>query len=312
MMTITELWKARLLLLGAAALYGTNFSLVKLLGENIPVGINSALRFGLASLVTFPWLVSGLFQFRIPPGSNISITNEKEEGSNSPQHAAAWKSLWLGLEVGLWNSIGYVSQAVGLETSPACESAFICSLAVVVVPLLDSLSGKTLANKQWIGAILAVIGVAFLELGDLDDSSPSSSSSTFMTSGSTGLLLSLIQPLSFGIGFWRMERAMSQFPDETRRMTAAQLVAVFIASIGYGYCVIGGGDVMITLQRFPWSEWRASPEIVFGVFWTGVVTTALTIYMENVAMKTLSAAETTLIFSTEPLWGTAFAALCMG
>ena len=42
-----------------------------------------------------------------------------------------------------------------------------------------------------------------------------------------------------------------------------------------------------------------------------MITTALTIYMENLAMKTLSAAETTLIFSTEPLWGTAFAAVFM-
>ena len=34
--------------------------------------------------------------------------------------------------------------------------------------------------------------------------------------------------------------------------------------------------------------------------------------METLALETLSAAETTLIFSTEPLWGTAFAAVVMG
>jgi drug/metabolite transporter (DMT)-like permease len=45
------------------------------------------------------------------------------------------------------------------------------------------------------------------------------------------------------------------------------------------------------------------------LFWTGVVTTAFTIWMETLALKTLSAAETTLIFSTEPLFGTAFAAI---
>jgi hypothetical protein len=45
-----------------------------------------------------------------------------------------------------------------------------------------------------------------------------------------------------------------------------------------------------------------------GLVWTGLVTTALTVYMETVALQTLSAAETTLIFSTEPLWGSLTAA----
>jgi drug/metabolite transporter (DMT)-like permease len=34
--------------------------------------------------------------------------------------------------------------------------------------------------------------------------------------------------------------------------------------------------------------------------------------METLALKTLSAADTTLIFSTEPLWGAAFASVVMG
>ena len=56
----------------------------------------------------------------------------------------------------------------------------------------------------------------------------------------------------------------------------------------------------------------SNPTILLELFWTGVITTALTVYMETCALKTLSAAETTLIFSTEPLWGTAFAAAVMG
>ena len=42
-------------------------------------------------------------------------------------------------------------------------------------------------------------------------------------------------------------------------------------------------------------------------FSSGIVTTALTAYGENFAMKFLSASESTVIYSTEPLWGTAFA-----
>jgi drug/metabolite transporter (DMT)-like permease len=272
---LSDLWKARYLLIAAAALYGTNFSLVKVLGDTMPVGVSSTLRFGLAAVVTLPWLVGDL----------------RKEG--------AMTAAWLGFEVGLWNSIGYVAQAVGLETTPAAESAFICSLAVVVVPMLDFAVGKRLLSRQWIGAILAVVGVAFLELlgGDL--------SSQAIT---TGDMLSLVQPFAFGMGFWKMEQAMREHPGEASRMTAAQLMAVFFASTAYGLWAID----LPTLQSFPWAEWFTSGPVLFSLFWTGLITTALTIYMETLALETLSAAEATLIFSTEPLWGTAFAAGVMG
>jgi drug/metabolite transporter (DMT)-like permease len=272
-MGLSDVAKARLLLCAAAALYGTNFSVVKILGDTMPVGVSSTLRFGLAALAAFPWLVMN-----------------PKQGSLT--------AAWLGFEVGMWNSIGYIAQAIGLETTPASESAFICSLAVVTVPLLDFATGKKLFPRQWIGAIMAVVGVAVLELGG----------GVSLDNLSTGDLLSLLQPLAFGMGFWRMERAMSKYPDEASRSTAAQLLAVFCTSTIYALVTLDGGSV----ASYPWAEWLSSPSLLFSLFWTGCITTALTIYMETLALKSLSAAETTLIFSTEPLWGTAFAATVMG
>ncbi|CAN0488761.1 unnamed protein product, partial [Ectocarpus sp. 12 AP-2014] len=43
-----------------------------------------------------------------------------------------------------------------------------------------------------------------------------------------------------------------------------------------------------------------------------LVTTSLTVFGETVAMKKVSAAESTIILSTEPIWGTAFAAALLG
>jgi len=286
-----KVWKARSLLIGAAALYGTNFSLVKLLGDTMPEGISLTIRFALAALVTLPWLFEGEIFDTISGEINRDVL----------------MATWLGFEVGLWNSIGYVAQAVGLETTQAGKSAFICSLAVVVVPLLDFITGsKRIETRQWIGAILAVVGVAFLELaGGGGAVGAVQSSSTDMLS--TGDMLSLVQPFAFGIGFWKIEKALHQYPTEARRLTAAQLLAVFCASLCYGWSAIDTS----ALNSYPWSEWMTSPTILFSLFWTGVITTALTIYMENKAMETLSAAEATVIFATEPLWGTAFAAVVM-
>mmetsp|Transcript_15786 Transcript_15786/g.32624 ORF Transcript_15786/g.32624 Transcript_15786/m.32624 type:complete len:576 (-) Transcript_15786:157-1884(-) len=308
------IWRARWLLVAAAALYGTNFSVVKLLGDEMPVGISTSLRFGLAALATLPWLIQGF----VPSFGN----SEKVEQIVQDRRIMA--TLY-GLEVGLWNSIGYVAQAVGLETTLASESAFLCSMAVVIVPLLDWIAGKKLQSRQWVGALMALVGVAFLELGDVGALMEGKGSGI-----NTGELLSLVQPFTFGLGFWRMEQAMRRFPQEAPRMTAAQLMAIFISSVAYGLWTMGvfepffvSSSIETALagfqsslvgipDSFPWREWSTNPSILFSLFWTGCITTALTIYMETLALESLSAAETTLIFSTEPLWGTAFAVALMG
>jgi drug/metabolite transporter (DMT)-like permease len=345
--------RSRWLLIVAAALYGTNFSVVKILGDDmsIPVGISTSLRFGLAAFATLPWLLDGVVtlptftskpttgtgteeQTTMPTtmNSNYNDSDNSVSGKNTID-SRLMATLW-GLEVGMWNSFGYVAQAVGLETTLASKSAFLCSMAVVIVPLLDWIAGKKLLSRQWIGAMMALVGVGFLELGGGGSgSSGGGGEIVAATTTATGVLssltsditkgdiLSMVQPFTFGLGFWRMEQAMKQYPKEAPRMTAAQLTAVFLSSVVYGLWsldVFDGGVTGIVSSladigsSYPWHEWFTDPSVIFALFWTGCVTTALTIYMETLALEYLSAAETTLIFSTEPLWGTAFAVALMG
>jgi drug/metabolite transporter (DMT)-like permease len=277
--------KARALILLAATLYGSNFPLVKMMGENTPlsVGMTSTLRFGLAAIATSPWLLNNINQIR-------------KEWSTAPEAAA----MVAGFEVGLWNCVAYIAQAVGLETTLASKSAFFCSMAVVVVPLLDFFfKGQKIQTNQIAGLVLAIVGVGALELGDMD-----------LASGSLlshGDLVSLIQPLAFGMAFWRMEAAMHKYPNQAMRATAAQLSAVFLGSAVFAtFFEEGGLDVPLVQSIL------TDPVTLAPLLWTGLVTTALTIYMESVAMKTLSAAETTLLLSTEPVSGSLFAAALMG
>jgi hypothetical protein len=100
------------------------------------------------------------------------------------------------------------------------------------------------------------------------------------------------------MGFWRMEKAMQKFPDYANRSTAAQLSAVFMGSALYAVVTEGAANFDVHQLQL----WLSDPMILASLFWTGCITTALTVYMETIALKTLSAAETTLIFSTEP-WG---------
>ena len=282
---LSDVWKARLLLILAAALYGTNFTCVKMLDETVPVGISTTLRFALASIATLPWLVG-----RSDNQSEHDATVVKDTMPTSLAAAIA------GLEVGAWNSIAYISQAVGLESSDASKSAFICSLSVVVVPFLDSLAGKKLLPREIIGAAVAVAGVGVLELGG-----------SAMISMSSGDMITMLQPIFFGIAFWRMEKAMERFPQEAKRMTASQILAVFLTSAVYGQAVSADHASMSQIVK-----WVSDPSILGALFWTGCVTTAFTLFLETVALATLSASETTMIFSTEPLFGMGFAALVAG
>jgi len=285
-----EIFFARCLILIAAALYGTNFTFVKLLGEHVPIGASSAIRFGMAAFVTLPWLIA-------PPVGDTKDNNKDGKGKASSTASV----IRAGMEVGLLNSVGYLAQAEGLQTTDASKSAFICSLAVVFVPILDKLSGKSVPLQKAIGALIAVAGVGVLELQG------QSSLSDF--SLSHGDLLSLVQPVVFGAGFWKMEQAMHKHPTEAKRLTAGQLLAVAISSVLY--CSAGlDGVAPPNLNEI--MSYVTDPSILASLFWTGIITTALTIYMETIALKTLSAAETTLIFSTEPLWGAAFASFFVG
>mmetsp|Transcript_11873 Transcript_11873/g.22850 ORF Transcript_11873/g.22850 Transcript_11873/m.22850 type:complete len:484 (+) Transcript_11873:365-1816(+) len=277
---------ARLLLIGAAALYGTNFSVVKMLGQtDMSIALSATLRFGLAALITSPWLFG-----------KTENPNTNEVHGEAMDHRLG--VTLRGMEVGFWNSAGYIAQAVGLGTTLASKSAFLCSLAVVTVPLLDFATGKRLETRQITGIVLALLGVAVLELGGL------SASDLALTSGD---LASMVQPLAFGVAFWRMEQVMHKYPEEAKRATAAQLLAVFLGSAAYGFVTDPGFFDMTKIIEFV-----SEPTVLLSLFWTGCITTALTIYMESTALKSLSAAETTLILSTEPLWGTAFAAAVLG
>lgn len=124
--------------------------------------------------------------------------------------------------------------------------------------------------------------------------------------------MSMVQPLMFGLGFWRMEAAMEKYPTEAGRLAAAQLLMVFLMSLSYLVCLsspmMGDGACNVLPTASELMTWLQDPHILGMLFWTGIVTTAFTIFMETLALKTLSAAETTVIFSTEPLFGAAFAA----
>jgi drug/metabolite transporter (DMT)-like permease len=180
------------------------------------------------------------------------------------------------------------------------QVSFYSALAVIVVPLLDSfISGKQLEKETVVSVAIATAGVALLQLGP-----PVGGATMSITMGD---LFCLGQTLFFGIGYWRLEKVSKKFPTQASRNTVGQLVALAGGSIAY--CLLAGGGVPSLSEL---QEWLVNPFIIKALLWTGLVSTALALYLETVAMEFVSASELTILMTSVSLWGSAFAFIAMG
>ncbi|GAB4840414.1 hypothetical protein Ancab_021182 [Ancistrocladus abbreviatus] len=207
-----------------------------------------------------------------------------------------------GVELGVWVSLGYLMQALGLLTSDAGRSSFISMLTVIVVPLLEGMLGVKVPALTWFGALMSVIGVAMLE-----------------SSGSppcVGDLLTFLSAVFFGVHMLRTERIARITNKEN-----------YLPLLGYEVCVIAvlsimwyfiGGWCAGTQGWDPHSwSWKLLWESLVSVPWipaiyTGFFSTGLCLWVEMAAMRDISATETAIIYGLEPVWGAGFAWFFLG
>jgi EamA-like transporter family len=155
---LAYLWPRGLALL-VAILWSSNFAAVKLIGQTMPPADGALARFAVAAAAFAPALFLG---------------PKKAGGVAGAREAAVPAGLgFQGLICGLWVSLGYLTQAIALQTTDAGKGAFICSLAVVFVPLVTSLvpslqSEQKTSKPSWGAAALAALGVGFMELTGVD------------------------------------------------------------------------------------------------------------------------------------------------
>lgn len=311
-----SLWASRGILLLVAAIWGTNFASVKYLETlcfhppcNHPASEFAFARFGLAAVISLPLL------FR--------------------QRADV---VWAGMECGLWITLGYVSQALALaDNISSGKCAFICSLTVVVVPVMSALIyGKPVKPLNIVAAAIALTGVGVLEgLVDVstliapavaaDGSAVVQAATTVASSSSTietaqvaaasgpiqalanalgvhrGDILALGQPIGFGYTFCRIEHYQEVYKDVPNRVltiAAAQCFAVGLTSLIW---------VLMDYQwQLPNMEYLLEPHRMATIAWTGVVTTVGAIFLEGIALQRATATDAAISFASEPVWASLF------
>ncbi|KAL0424630.1 UNVERIFIED_CONTAM: hypothetical protein Sradi_0997800 [Sesamum radiatum] len=208
-----------------------------------------------------------------------------------------------GIELGVWVSLGYILQALGLLTSDAGRASFITMFTVIVVPLIDGMLGSAIPARTWFGTLMSIVGVAMLE-----------------SSGSPpciGDLLNFLSAVSFGIHMLRTEHISRSTNREN-----------FLALLGYEVCVVAvlsavwysveglfSGGIQVS-NPFSWT-WSTVSDCISKFPWipalyTGIFSTGLCLSVEMAAMRDVSATETAIIYGLEPVWGAGFAWFLLG
>jgi drug/metabolite transporter (DMT)-like permease len=74
-----------------------------------------------------------------------------------------WRTVWAGVQIGLFMLGGYVFQTAGLKFTSPSRAAFITGSSVVLVPLILAAFGRRRINLWiWTGAAVALVGLYFL------------------------------------------------------------------------------------------------------------------------------------------------------
>lgn len=279
--------QALVLLVAISAVYGTNYTAIKIMDDShLDPYFSTLLRFAIATVVFTPVMLKAVKNGR----SDVIIG---------------------GMEVGLLNGFGYLFQALSLQQpeSVASSVAFISSLSCITVPLVEwavpavrGESKQALKAEKIYPALLALGGVACLELSDGSSLSDST-------------LAAFAQPLFFGIAFYRLERVIKRCssPAHFSAFTGGNQLSVLLVALIWFLVEVVSVDngkplEFLSSQLIPLQD----SHVLFSLLWCGFVTTAGAALLESLAVKKLAASEVAIVYTTEPLWGTLSAAFILG
>ncbi|KAG7347517.1 EamA-like transporter family protein [Nitzschia inconspicua] len=296
-------WRAVIVVL--CALWASNFAAAKLVMAE--PGVDSSLyalsRFGIAAGALAPFAVK-------------SLKRANMDGETLKQ----------ALVCGSWVACGYLGQTLGLMTTTASKSCVICSMHCVFVAAIaelwrvqkaaateqslnmvstESSGDNVTATNQFdfmrlLPAAIAVAGVAIVELKGAGGAP------------TIGDALSFAQPVGFGMGYLILENLMAKKPEAAVAVSAIKLSVVAVASFLMFEVtpLLHGGNWSFSVPDF--SPILSSPMALGGILYTGLVTTALALWVESIAFAKVPATDASLILTTEPLFAAGIGAVALG
>ncbi|HDR9152087.1 TPA: DMT family transporter [Burkholderia vietnamiensis] len=141
--------RANLLMLAAAAIWGSAFVAQRLSLDVIGPFLFTGLRFLLGALALVPLLAL-----------NAASRAQCASIRRTPAQ------LLPGVALGALLAVSISLQQVGLQYTRIANAGFISSLYVVIVPLMGVFARHRIGTGTWFGALLAAIGLYFLSIDE--------------------------------------------------------------------------------------------------------------------------------------------------
>ena len=258
---------ATLSLVVVTAIWGSTFAIVKRAIE--PDGPMTVLDF-----LTWRFAVATVAMLAVRPRSVAGL------GPAGRRHGA-----WLGLALGG----GYVSQTIGLQSTPAGVSGFVTGMFVVFTPLASAVAlRRRVQPAAWLAVGVATVGLALLSLGS--------------TAGQHGTLTGVALTLGCAVAFAVHIVGLGEW---SHRHDPLGLAVVQMATV----------TAICAVSAVPAGDGLAPPPTAgswVAIAVTSVAATAFAFFVQTWAQTILDPTRTAVIMTMEPVFAGVFAVWLAG
>lgn len=259
--------KSYLMLFAAAFIWGTTF-VAQIAGmDGVGPFTYAALRYCLGFL--FMLLVWRLLKGR----------RERQQAQGN--YVAGWRA---GVMSGLFMFVATSLQQVAMQWTSAGKTAFITALYMIIVPIGAVFLGKKIHWENWLGALLAVVGLYLLSIqGEVS-----------LQFGDVLIFISAF--------FWA---AQILFIDRY----ASRVDAIELSTAQIGVCFLGS---LVGMLGWEVVDWSAVQHAWFAIFYGGIFSAGIAFTLQIFGQKGAEPGPAAIIMSFEGVFGALSGWLLLG
>ncbi|MFD1261139.1 DMT family transporter [Entomomonas asaccharolytica] len=260
----TDKLRANILMLITAMIWGSTF-----LGQNVAMNYMGALtfsgvRFLLGTLTLLPIIIFYLKKNKL---TLLQIFSKR--------------TIIGGFLLGIILTIGINLQQIGIKYTTITNAGFITGLYVILVPILGLIIGQKTGLGIWIGAILAVIGMALLTITD------------HLTMG-FGDLITLSSAFAWGLHVLIAGLLVSRYDP---------------IAVAFMQCLVCSIFSLLLAIPFEGLQISFTQPALLAIFFTGIVSVAISFTLQLIAQKDAVPSHAAVILSLEAVFAAIFGAL---
>ncbi len=179
--------------------------------------------------------------------------------------------------IGLALTGTYIFYGYGIMYTSLSNAAFLCALAVIIIPILSFIIYRTKPEKKFLPSMfLCVIGLAFLTLGD-------------DFSFNTGDILCLLTSLCYSIDLMMTEKAVKNSEVDPLGIGVCQLAVVGVITLIFAF--------ILEEPTLP-----HTPKVWAGALILGLVCSGIAFALQSVQQQYTTSNHVGLIFTLEPVF----------